>query len=96
VIVGALDIARFLRGALRPTPAKRAAFGSNFAMHAATVNGGPAWLALDGARVVAVVSLVVTADGISTVHIQVNPDKLQRIGEQWAAAEHGEPFAVAW
>jgi RNA polymerase sigma-70 factor (TIGR02957 family) len=99
-IIGALRIARFLRGVFKPSTAKQAAvqavIGGSSAMYAAMVNGGPAVVATSGDRVVGVVHLDLTADGVAALHIQANPDKLARIARQWAAAEHGEPVATVW
>lgn len=50
---------------------------------------------VDG-RVVGVMCLEVTAEGIAAVRNQVNPDKLERATERWAAAEHGEPLFNAF
>ena len=47
-------------------------------------------------RVVGVMSLEVTSDGVAAIHIQVNPDKLERATRQWAASEHGEPLLEVW
>jgi RNA polymerase sigma-70 factor (TIGR02957 family) len=99
-IVGALRIARFLRGVFKPSTAKQAAvqavIGGSSAMYAAVVNDGPAVLAMAGDRVIGVIHLDMTADGVAALHIQANPHKLARITRQWAAAEHGEPVAVLW
>ena len=65
-------------------------------MHVAVVNGTPAALFTAADRVVGVLSCDIAPDGIAALHIQVNPDKLERITRQWAAAEHEEPFATAW
>jgi len=92
-ITGALGIARFLRGLLKPAAAIRTFLGGGYAMHAALVNGGPAVLVVAGGRVVGVMSLDVTSEGIAAIQIQVNPDKLERLTRQWAASEHGEPLA---
>jgi RNA polymerase sigma-70 factor (ECF subfamily) len=46
---------------------------------------------LDG-RVIGVMCLEVTAEGITAVRSQANPDKLERATEQWAAADHGAPL----
>ena len=46
---------------------------------------------VDG-RVVGVMCLEVTADGIAAFRNQVNPDKLDRATAHWAAADHGEPL----
>jgi RNA polymerase sigma-70 factor (ECF subfamily) len=45
-------------------------------------------------RVVAIMCLEVTAEGITACRTQANPDKLERATEQWAAADHGEPLRV--
>ncbi|MEN3614000.1 RNA polymerase sigma factor SigJ [Plantactinospora sp. ZYX-F-223] len=99
-IIGALGIARFLRGVFTPTDAKRAIFrsivGGSFAMYGAVVNGGPAVLVVAGDRVVGVMSLDLTPDGVAAIHTQANPDKLERITRHWAASEHGEPLATDW
>jgi RNA polymerase sigma factor (sigma-70 family) len=92
-ITGALGIARFLRGLLRSTAAIRAFVGGGYAIYSAVVNGGPAVLVVAGGRVVGVMSLEVTPDGVAAVRIQVNPGKLERLTRQWAASEHGEPLA---
>lgn len=83
-VIGGLTIARFLRNAMRPSAAKKAMAGGEYVMHAGVVNGGPALLATVGERVVAAICLEVTADGITGVHIQANPDKLERLSRQWA------------
>jgi RNA polymerase sigma-70 factor (ECF subfamily) len=83
-IVGALAIARFVRGALRPTAAKEAVTGGSWAMSAAVVNGGPALVAAVGDRVVGVICLEVTGDRITALRIQANPAKLERLSRQWA------------
>jgi RNA polymerase sigma-70 factor (TIGR02957 family) len=99
-IVGALRIARFLRGLFRPTAAKRsfveAVVGGRAALHAAVVNGGPALLVVGDGRIAGVIALDATADGVAALHIQVNPAKLERITRRWAAAEQGEPLAEGW
>lgn len=99
-IVGALGIARALRGVFKPTDAKRTIVrtfvGGSFVMHAAVVNGSPAVLVVVGDRVVAVMSLEVTSDGVAAIHIQANPGKLERVTRQWAASERGEPLVKDW
>jgi RNA polymerase sigma factor (sigma-70 family) len=100
-IIGALGIARFLRGLFRPSDAKRTFVrgivgGGGSAVHAAVVNGGPALLVVSAGRVAGVLSLDVTADGVSAIHIQANPDKLDRITRRWMASEHGEPLVEVW
>ena len=99
-IIGALGIARFLRGLFKPTAAKRtivqAIVGGSSALHAAVVNGGPAVLVVSGDRVVGVMSLDVTSDGVAALHIQANPDKLERVTRHWAASEREEPLVEDW
>lgn len=90
-IVGALPIARFVRGLFRSTTAARWAAGG-WMLHSGVVNGAPALLLVVGDRVDGVLSLDVTADGVAALHIQVNPAKLDRITRRWAASEHGEPL----
>ncbi len=58
-------------------------------MYAATANGEPAVVAVLDGRVIGVMCLEVTDDGIVAVRSQVNPDKLERVTERWAAADHG-------
>ncbi|PBC71745.1 RNA polymerase sigma-70 factor (ECF subfamily) [Streptomyces sp. TLI_235] len=86
---GALAVAKFLRGLFRPSEAKRAHVGGAAEIYAADANGGPAIVAVVDGRVVGITCLEVTADGIAAVRSQVNPDKLVRATEQWAAADHG-------
>ncbi|WP_431952251.1 RNA polymerase sigma factor SigJ [Actinacidiphila sp. bgisy167] len=94
---GALAVAKFLRGLFRPAEAKRALVGGAADMYAMTVNGGPAVVAVVGGRVVGVMCLEVTEDGIAAVRSQVNPDKLERVTRRWAAAsDHGEPLLRAF
>jgi RNA polymerase sigma-70 factor (ECF subfamily) len=99
-LVGALAIARFVRGLFLQNESRRelvhSTIGGSAQMYVATVNGGPALVFVSGDRVVGVLFLDVTVDGIAALHIQVNPDKLERITRQWTVAEHGEPIATAW
>jgi len=41
-----------------------------------------------------VMCLEVTADGVTAVRTQANPDKLARATELFAASEHGEPLTT--
>ncbi|MEU5811376.1 RNA polymerase sigma-70 factor [Streptomyces sp. NPDC047718] len=93
---GALAVAKFMRGLFKPGPAKRALVGGSAGIHLATANGGPAVVAVVDGRVVGVMCLEITADGIAAFRNQVNPDKLQRATGVWAAAEHGEPVFHAF
>ncbi|MGI5131887.1 RNA polymerase sigma factor SigJ [Pseudonocardia sp. CA-107938] len=99
-VVGALRVARLLRGLFRPNAAlealARSLVGGSSGLYAAVVNGGPAVIAAGGGRVVGVMALEVTPDGVAAVRVQANPAKLGRITRQWAAVEHGEPIATAW
>ncbi|PYC88358.1 RNA polymerase subunit sigma-70 [Streptomyces tateyamensis] len=94
VVGGALGVAKFLRGLFAPGKAKRALVGGVAEIHIGTANGGPAVVAVVAGRVVGVMALELTAEGIAALRSQANPDKLARATERWAAAEHGEPRAV--
>ena len=93
---GARAVATFLWGVFRPGAAKRALAGGSPGIHAAVVNGDPAVLAVLDGRVLGVMCLRVTADGIAAVHNQVNPDKLVRATERFAAVDLGEPLFRAF
>ncbi|WCN80237.1 RNA polymerase sigma factor SigJ [Micromonospora sp. LH3U1] len=95
-VVGALAVARFLRGLFKPTDVKRNVAGGSPAFYAEVVNGGPAVVVVIGGQVFGVMSLEVTAEGVTAVQSQVNPDKLVRATRQWAASDHGEPLLHAW
>lgn len=82
---GAVAIARYVRGLFRPNDHKRAFVGGAPAFHATVVNDAPSVLIEVGNRIFGVLSLEVTPDGISAVHVQVNPDKLRHITRRWAA-----------
>ncbi|MCF6467798.1 RNA polymerase sigma-70 factor [Nonomuraea sp. MG754425] len=96
VVEGAIEVAKFLRGQFKPTAAKRAALGGAVAIHAWVANGEPALVAVLDGRVVGVMCMEVTADGITAIRTQVNPDKLARATELWATVEHGEPLVDAY
>ncbi|WP_370413665.1 sigma-70 family RNA polymerase sigma factor [Streptomyces fradiae] len=87
---GAVAVATFLRGLFKGGPAQRAIVGGTSEIYAITANGGPAVLAVVDGRVVGLLCLEVAADGIVAVRSQVNPDKLVRATERWAAEGHGE------
>ncbi|MGY4645749.1 RNA polymerase sigma factor SigJ [Cellulomonas sp. URHB0016] len=93
---GAAAVAQFLRGLFRPADAKRALIGGSPDFYAGTANGSPALLAVVGDRLVGVMSLEVTDEGIVAVRSQVNPDKLGRATDRWAASDHGEPLLAGW
>lgn len=85
---GALAVATFLRGLFKPGQAKRALVGGVPGFYATTANGGPAIVAVVDGRVVGITCLEVTAEGITALRSQVNPDKLVRATEVWAATDH--------
>ncbi|MGI5523163.1 RNA polymerase sigma-70 factor [Micromonospora sp. CA-259024] len=95
-VVGALAVARFLRGLFAPSRVKRDVLGGSLALYVEVANGGPALVVVFGDRVVGVVSLEVTSEGVAAIHSQVNPDKLVRATRQWSASEHGEPLLHIW
>ncbi|KDN76889.1 RNA polymerase sigma 70 [Streptomyces olindensis] len=92
---GALAVAKFMRGLFKPSKAKRALVGGSPEVYATTANGDPAIVAVVDGRVVGITCLEVGADGIAAFRSQVNPDKLERATEHWAATEHGEPLLRA-
>ncbi|MEU4358859.1 RNA polymerase sigma factor SigJ [Streptomyces virginiae] len=87
---GAVAVATFLRGLFKPGKAKRAIVGGTPEIYATTANGGPAVVAVVDGRLVGITCLDVTADGIVAVRSQVNPDKLVRATQRWAASDHAE------
>lgn len=95
-ITGALKIARFLRTLFTPDDTKREMVGGNPSLFAAVTNGVPALVMTSGDRVVIVVSFEVTTDGITAVHTQANPAKLDRATQQWGTSDHGEPLVERW
>ncbi|WP_370456411.1 hypothetical protein [Amycolatopsis sp. WAC 04169] len=95
-VTGAVRVARFLRGLFKPSAAKWSLIGGKPELFSTVVNGVPALVLTVEDRLVGVVSLEVTADGIAAVHAQVNPAKLDRAAGQWGISEHGEPLTVPW
>jgi RNA polymerase sigma factor (sigma-70 family) len=91
---GAVEVAKFVWGMFKPTGAKRAIVGGSPEIYAWTANGEPAVVAVVQGRVVAVMCLEVTGEGITACRTQANPDKLDRATDRWAAADHGEPLLV--
>jgi len=89
---GAVAVAKFMRGMFKPGPSKRALVGGSPGIHAATANNTPALVVVLDGRVIGVMCLEITADGIAAFRSQVNPDKLERATRRWAAADHGEPL----
>ncbi|PKW08950.1 RNA polymerase sigma-70 factor, ECF subfamily [Streptomyces sp. 1222.5] len=93
---GALAVAKFMRGLFKPGAAKRALTGGSPDVHVTTANGEPAVVAVLDGRVVGVMCLEITSDGIAAFRNQVNPDKLARATRRWAATDHGEPLFKAF
>ena len=91
---GAVAVAKFVWTMFKPAEAKRAIVGGSPEIHAWAANGEPAVVAVVEGRVVAIMCLEVTAEGITACRTQANPDKLERATEQWAAADHGQPLLV--
>jgi RNA polymerase sigma-70 factor (ECF subfamily) len=93
---GALAVAKFMRGLFKPGQAKRALVGGSPEVYATTANGDPAVVAVVDGRVIGIMCLEVTAEGIAAIRNQANPDKLERASQRWAAADHGEPLLNAF
>ncbi|WAU78729.1 RNA polymerase sigma-70 factor [Streptomyces sp. Qhu-G9] len=93
---GALAVAKFMRGLFKPSKAKRALVGGSPEIHVTTANGGPAVVAVVDGRVVGVMCVEITAEGIAAFRNQVNPDKLERANRLWAATDHGEALFKAF
>ncbi|GHA97598.1 MULTISPECIES: RNA polymerase sigma factor SigJ [Streptomyces] len=89
---GALAVATFMRGLFKPGKAKRALVGGSPAVYSTTANNTPALAVVLDGRVIGVMCLEITADGIAAFRSQANPDKLERATRRWAATEHGEPL----
>ena len=87
---GAVAVAKFLRGLFKPSQAKNALVGGAPELYVAIANGGPAVVAVVDGRVVGVMCLEVTAEGIVAFRSQVNPDKLERATARWEAVGRGE------
>ncbi|MCP2243711.1 RNA polymerase sigma factor SigJ [Lentzea aerocolonigenes] len=95
-ITGALKIARFLRTLFTPDEDKRGLVGGRLEFFAEIVNGVPALVLVVGERVFVVITLEVTTDGITAVHTQANPAKLDHATRQWATIDRGEPLPADW
>nr|WP_067816058.1 RNA polymerase sigma factor SigJ [Nocardia inohanensis] len=95
-LVGAERIARFVRMAIKPTNGTWDKLGGKPAMFGVIANGMPALVLVTGDRVVAVVVLEMSADGIAAVHAQANPEKLAHATRQWATYEPGAPLPELW
>ncbi|MDX2408460.1 RNA polymerase sigma factor SigJ [Streptomyces microflavus] len=93
---GALAVAKFMRGLFKPSKAKRDLVGGSAGIYSTTANGAPAVVAVVDGRVIGVMCVEVTDDGIAAFRNQANPDKLERATRQWATADHGEPLFHAF
>ena len=93
---GALAVAKFMRGLFKPSKAKQALVGGSPDVYVTTANGDPAIVAVLDGRVVGVLCLEITAEGIAAFRNQVNPDKLERATERWTSTDHGEPLLTAF
>ncbi|MFE9178153.1 RNA polymerase sigma-70 factor [Streptomyces sp. NPDC007126] len=93
---GARAVATFMRGLFKPGKAKRDLVGGSAEIHPAVVNGDPAVVAVVHGRVVGIMCLEITPEGIAAFRNQVNPDKLERATRRWAATDHGEPLFRAF
>jgi RNA polymerase sigma-70 factor (ECF subfamily) len=91
-IVGAVAVAKVVRGLFKLGKGVRTIVGGTPQVYLSTANGEPALVAVLAGRVVTVLCLEVTADGIAAVRGQANPDKLARATALWAATDHGEPL----
>lgn len=95
-VVGGLAVAKFFRGLFVTSDAKKALAGGTPAAYSEVVNGEPALVVVVDGRVISILNLEVTDEGIAAIHFQANPDKLERATRQWAATEHEEPVHILW
>ncbi|CAM5484647.1 RNA polymerase sigma-70 factor [Streptomyces atroolivaceus] len=93
---GAIAVAKFMRGLFKPGKAKRNLVGGSPEVYAATANNTPALVVVLDGRVIGVMCLEITAEGIAAFRSQVNPDKLERATRRWAVSDHGEPLLNAF
>jgi RNA polymerase sigma-70 factor (ECF subfamily) len=93
---GARAVATFMRGLFKPSKAKRDLVGGTAEIFAATANAEPALVVVVDGRVIGVMCLEITDEGIAAFRNQVNPDKLERATRLWAAADHGEPLLTVF
>ncbi|WP_411081725.1 RNA polymerase sigma factor SigJ [Streptomyces sp. cmx-18-6] len=93
---GALAVARFMRGLFTPSTAMRNLVGGPAEIHATSANGAPAIVVTVDGRVIGVMCLDVTDEGIAAFRNQANPDKLARATRRWTATDHGEPLFTAF
>ncbi|MEV6432508.1 RNA polymerase sigma factor SigJ [Nocardia sp. NPDC051463] len=95
-LLGAERIARFVRLAIKPSNGTWNKLGGKPEMFAAIANGMPALVLVSEDRVVGIVVLQVTVDGIAAVHAHVNPDKLAHANRQWATYAPGASLSELW
>ncbi|MFF4246130.1 RNA polymerase sigma-70 factor [Streptomyces sp. NPDC001822] len=93
---GALAVAKFMRGLFKPGKAKRAIVGGSPEVYVSDANHAPAVVVVVDGRVIGVMCLEITPEGIAAFRSQVNPDKLERATLRWAASDHGEPLLIAF
>lgn len=93
---GAVAVAKFMRGLFKPSKAKRDLVGGSAGIYSTTANGAPAVVVVVDGRVIGVMCVEVTDDGIAAFRSQANPDKLERATRQWATTDHGEPLFHAF
>ncbi|NUP29779.1 MAG: RNA polymerase sigma factor SigJ [Nocardia sp.] len=94
-LVGAERVARFVRLAIKPSNGTWDKLGKP-EMFAAVANGMPALVLVSEDRVVGILVLHVTVDGIAAVHGHANPDKLGYANRQWAGYTPGAPLPELW
>ena len=95
-LVGAERVARFLRLAIKPSNSSWDKLGGAPDMFATIANGMPALVLVSEDRLVGMVVLQATADGIAAIHGQANPDKLAYANRQWASVAPGAPLPRPW
>ncbi|MFJ3591068.1 RNA polymerase sigma-70 factor [Streptomyces sp. NPDC090231] len=94
---GAVAVATFVRGLFKPGKAKRALVGGSPDVHVTTANGAPAVVVVFEGRIIGIMCLEITTEGITAILSQVNPDKLERATRHWAATgDHGNPRFTAF
>ncbi|MEU6247735.1 RNA polymerase sigma factor SigJ [Glycomyces sp. NPDC047010] len=89
---GATAVAKFLWGMFRPAAVKRDMIGGTADLYSWPVNGEPGLVAVVGDKVVGIMAVEISADGVAACRTQVNPDKLERATALWATLDHGEPL----
>lgn len=95
-LLGAERVARFVRIAIKSSNGTWNKLGGKPEMFAAIANGMPALVLVSEGRVVGILVLQVTVDGIAAVHGHVNPDKLAYANRQWATYTPGAPLPELW